>query len=137
MYITYQTRLCCLFFLLSAGFKLTSSREDDSWLFYVTPTQPPNPGCPKNNSCQTFQYLLENELTFHLSMNSCNKSVTLMFLSGNHTVAPVLPWLALWFPFILSSVDLSMVGLDGNIVIHSLGSYMLFFPVIKLTVENL
>ena len=75
-----QTRLCHLFLLLSAGLvsiSLASSRENDSRLFYVTPTQPPNPECPKYNmSCQTLQYYMEHPETIR-PMNS-NERVTLM-----------------------------------------------------------
>ena len=126
MYVTYQIRLCCLFLLLSTGLlyciKLASSREDE--LFYITPTQPPNPECPKDHSCQTLQYHLENIGDISYS----NKGVTLMFISGNHTVAPC-HCTRRYF-----SANISMIGLGGNIVIYDLEAR---FFVALLIIENL
>ena len=131
MYNINQTRLCCLFLLLSAGLEcisLATSREDDSRLFYVTPTQPPNPECPKYMSCQTLQYYVQHLETIR-PMNS-NERVTLMFLSGNHTVPPCRCSRILHF-----SDYLSMVGLGGNIVIHNLHDTT--FYITQLSLKNI
>ena len=126
-----QARLCCLFLLLSAGLvcsTLASSRDDVSRLFYVTPTQPPNPECPKYMSCQTLQYYMQHPETIR-PINS-NEHVTLMFLSGNHTVPPCRCSRFLYF-----SDYLSMVGLDGNIIIHNLLDTT--FYIAQLSLKNI
>ena len=129
--ILNQTRLCHLVLLLSAGLvciKLASSREGISQVFYVTPTQPPNPKCPKNMSCQTLQYYVQKAATIR-PMHS-NESITLMFLSGNHTVPPCQCSRILYF-----SDYLSMVGLGRNIIIHNLHTEIYVY-VAQLTIEN-
>ena len=128
MYAIYQTRLhvhvCYLFLFLSAGLmciKLASSRADE--LFYVTSTQPPNPECPKDHLCQTLQYYLQNRAT-------SSKGATLMFLSGNHIVPPC------YCTRFLHIYDyLSMVGLDGNIIIHNLLDTI--FNIVQLSLKNI
>ena len=126
-----QARLRYLFLLLSAGLvciSFASCREDVSWLFYVTPTQPPNPECPKYMSCQTLQYYMQHQATIR-PMNS-NERVTLMFLSGNHTVPPCQCSTLLYF-----SDYLSMVGLSGNIIIHNLLDTT--FYIAQLSLKNI
>ena len=134
MYIAYQTRLYyCLVLLFSAGLlhhiKLATSREEE--VFYVTPIQPPNPECPKHNSCQTLQYYLENIATIAFSKNSSesNKSVTLLFLSGNYTVASCNCTRIYYF-----SAYFSMIGLGGNIIIHNLDAIIY---IAQLTIDNI
>ena len=134
MYVTYQTRLCYLFLFLSAGLvciKLASSREDDSEiLFYVTPTQPPNPECPKDHLCQTLQYYIEKKGT--ISYDTLNKRVTLIFLSENHTVPECQ---CSWTRYLYFSDYLSMVGLGGNIVIQNLLDIEIHID--QLSIENI
>ena len=133
-YIPYQTRLCCLV-LLSAGLlhhiKLANSRGEEVFYSYVTPIQPPNPECPKNNSCQTLQYFLENIATFAFSRKSSesNKGVTLLFLNGNHTVASCNCTRLYYF-----SAYFSIIGLSGNIIIHNLDAIIY---IVHLTIDNI
>ena len=112
--------------------KLASSRFREDELFYVTPTQPPITECPKDHSCHTLQYHLENNATIDYCMNSSesNRGVTLMFLSGNHTVIPCYCTKCTLCYF---SANFSMIELGDNIVIHNLDA---LFLVAKLTIEN-
>ena len=113
---SYQS-LSIRLFLLFSGLvliKLVSSSQDE--LFYVTPTQPPNPECPQNASCQTLQYYLDNSKHYgdFVTMNSSSK-VTLLFLNGNHIVATCLCTRLIYF-----SPYLSMIGLSRSVVIDNM-----------------
>ena len=111
--------------------KLASSREDE--LFYITPTQPPNLECPKDHLCQTLLYYIEKKA---ISIGNKGAHVTLMFLSGNHTMPQCdgNKYYNYCTRFLYFSDYLSMVGLDGNIIIHNL--YTVFY-ISQLSIKNI
>ena len=122
----YQSSLW-LFLLLSALvlIELVSSGSSKDDTFYVTPTQPPNPECPQNISCQTLQYYFDNSK----SLRNSHSKVTLIFLKGNHSVAP-----CFCTRFIHLEIYLSIVGLNRNVVIHNME---VVFSVPGLRVDNI
>ena len=54
----------------------------DTTVYYVTPTEPPNPDCP-GQPCQTMEHYFKNGDRY-FSRNKIN--VTMKFLHGNHTL---------------------------------------------------
>ena len=78
-------------------------------VYYVTPSEPPNPNCPNGDPCETLDHYASN-ITGYFDGND---NVTMMFLSGNHTSTSC-------FTFSCpnpsgSCPNLSMVGLRDTI----------------------
>ena len=77
-------------FLLFSGIILhmaiSIASSPNERIIYITPTQPPNPECPQNISCQTLEYYIENLYSIVMHRNGDSQfELTMMFLSGNHT----------------------------------------------------
>ena len=125
MYSTYQS-LSIFLFLFFSGPELVTPSKDE--LFYVTPTQPPNPECPQNSPCQTLQYYFDNSTV--LRDFDSNTKLTLMFLNGNHTLT-----LCLCTRLVILPAKLAIVGLKGSVVvIHNME---VDFQVFQLTIDNI
>ena len=128
--------LFLLFSEIIVAISIASSPKGE--IIYVAPTQPPNPECPQNNiSCQTLQYYLDTDL-FPVSLEGFNDGgsqfeLTMMFLSGNHTLAPVFQTRIVGS----RSATMHMIGLNGsygNVIIHNLDGA---FVVSHLTIKNI
>ena len=101
-------------------------------VYYVTPSEPPNPNCPLGDPCETLDHYASN-ITGYFDGND---NVTMMFLSGNHTSTSC-------FTFSCPNpgqpcLNISMVGLRDtiNVEIH-LECDFTMLRVKRLTMSNL
>ena len=62
---------------------LTSSEEDVTVVYYVTPTEPPNPDCP-GQPCQTLEHYFSHKEEY---FNSNKINVTMLLLGGEHVLS--------------------------------------------------
>ena len=74
-------------FLLFSGIivhtAMSIASSPNERMIYITPTQPSNPECPQNMSCQTLQYYFDN--LFPVSLDNGDQfDLAMMFLSGNY-----------------------------------------------------